>query len=219
MPIARARSPWFALAMLIASVAAAQQAQPADAALEQTLVRFVGEWLDAAAAPSRFDGLISTLPTNRSFLPIEALDPAEARLDLTGRPLAAGDFARAMGTFLTRIRPGGREVLQPVDAETAPELWDLLKSRDVSPRYLRSVPALAYRLTRFESFEWIVPRTPAHRRAIPELIAGGRQVEGVICRIVRPGDPPALLFMFWVNEGVVERPAWRLLGLSAVPAH
>ena len=226
MPIRTVRNALIAAALLL--TASAQGQQPSLPALSNRVAAFMDEWLVQGNAASAVAKHVSAKVSDERLVPAEFYPPAKYKELMSGdsrAPLTASVAAERFGAVLNRwnsLRPATtnarRDVLVPLTRAAEPELWGGLASLKITPTELTEVPALSYRLRDLGSYQWVTPSTVGYRSLIPQMIASGVHVEGVISRIrTRNPSKAWMLFMFWSNDGTDAKPDWKLLGVSPVP--
>lgn len=221
-----------AVAVLACSEAPTQQrnAGATDATLGQAVSDFLTQWLvqrDAASALSRH---LALEIADERLVPVEAYRTAADHLRLQSRAgdtafamsrgsaieMTAGALARWAGPAI-EARPlslAGR--LAPIDAKSAPELWALLTEQGLEPSLLPGIEAVVYAVRHHEHYDWAAPATVGYRTIIPEKLAQGLRMQGVVSRIQTGREPWTLLMLWAVTPGIEE--AWRLWAVIPVPS-
>jgi hypothetical protein len=215
-------------AAALLAVGVQTQAPPPAPSLPVAVGHFLDEWLVRGNPRAAVAAHLSLRLNDERLIPAEYYSPGEyAKLMASpdrpaiNRTAATERFERVMSRWSAsrpQIASARSGALAPVDRGAQPELWEGLREFDITPALLSEVPALAYRLKDFSSYEWVSPVTVGYRTLVPEMISKGLHVEGVISRIrVRDTSKAWMLFMFWANEGTNAREDWKLLGLAPVP--
>jgi hypothetical protein len=217
-----------AVAALLAACLQAQAPAPAVAALQPRVAAFLDTWLVRGNPRGAVAEHLSARVADERLIPAEFYAPAEYRSLMANpgrspltRATATDRFQQVMNEW-SAPRPTAAaaraDVLAAIGPDAQPELWNGLRSIDITPTEFREIPALAYRLRDLSSYEWVTPATEGYRTLVPQMIAGGLHVQGVVTRIrTRNTSKAWMLFMFWANEGTDVKPDWKLLGLAPVP--
>ena len=217
------------IGLLTLAVPAASMQAPPPQALSTAVTKFLDAWLVSGDANAAATAHLAPRALDERFVPVQFYrDEEYARLQavpLAAMPLSRPAAAERFGAVLQRLRARDavkaeslKQALAPVDQQSIPELWQELRQLDIIPRQVPGLAALAFPLRDSASYEWIGTETVGYRVAVPQMLAQGRSVEGVVCRIIERGlSKPWMLFMFWSNEGSSAAEDWRLLGVVPVP--
>ena len=197
--------------------------------LATTVRAFIQRWLVDRATEDAVRSHLETAAYDERLIPAEFFDADDYKLLSENpdkpRPIDVNEASRRFATLIPKWRQPDAPGVVSLDASLAgigpddvPELWQGLKELDVSPQILPGISALTYRLRGPDSYDWIASDTVGFSTVIPQMIAKGRQVNGVVCRIRERGTPkPWMLFMFWSKEGAAGSTDWKLVSLTPVP--
>lgn len=199
--------------------------------LSSTVRAFLQTWLIDHAPDAALRGHLDVANYDERLVPSDFYDPKDyARLlgSRTDRvPLTADEANRRLATLLAGWRRPGVSALRVslddslagVSPDDIPDIWSGLRELKLAPLQLPSIAALTYRLTGPQTYDWIASDTVGFQTVIPRMIASGRRMNGVVCRVREPGTPKAwMLFMFWANDGGSASPDWKLVSLTPVPS-
>ncbi|MDA2933952.1 hypothetical protein MYX82_06370 [Acidobacteria bacterium AH-259-D05] len=111
------------------------------------------------------------------------------------------------------------DVLAPFNSDTDPELWEILKERELTPvSHFGGLPIHTVNSGHWEDFSWIAPATLGYQWRLPGMVDElDSDMRGVLLRLRPPGEEnSSLMCMFWADESSAKVGTWKCWGISPV---